>query len=298
MTAVLGADRNLPTPPLIAQDADQEGDSPLPSLTLLLAEDNEINQRFAVRLLEKAGHRVTVAADGQQAVAAVQGGRFDAVLMDVQMPVLDGFSATQEIRRWEAHLGSHVPVIAMTANASEGDREKCLAAGMDGYVAKPIKSALLFSELRRLLPEQKTSPEPSVTSATTSGPVEETAATATNSWCFDAQSLLAQNDGNIEFLREIRELLAEDGPALLRQVEVARAGGDFEKVARSAHTLKGMVGNFQAESAQSAALELESSAQSGDPERIRVAQGQMERELTRLNDDLARFLSEVSRPAM
>src|SRR5437660_1598121 len=105
---------------------------------ILLAEDNVINQTLAVRILEKRGYSVTVAVDGQAAVEALQAGGFELVLMDIQMPRLDGFEATAIIRKKEKLSGGHIPIIAMTAHALVGDREKCLAAGMDGYVYKPI----------------------------------------------------------------------------------------------------------------------------------------------------------------
>jgi len=111
-------------------------------LRILLAEDNVINQRVAARLIEKDGHDVTVAGDGQQAVdawsrAEATGTPFDLVLMDVQMPVQDGLQATAAIRQAEESSGRHVTIVAMTAHAMQGDRERCLAAGMDGYLPKP-----------------------------------------------------------------------------------------------------------------------------------------------------------------
>jgi PAS domain S-box-containing protein len=120
------------------------------SLEILLAEDNSVNQVLAVRLLERRGHRVTVANNGQEAVALVKQGSFDLVLMDVQMPVSDGFEATAAIRQWENVSGGHVPIIAMTAHAMKGDKERCLAAGMDAYLAKPINPNRLFGLIENL----------------------------------------------------------------------------------------------------------------------------------------------------
>jgi CheY-like chemotaxis protein len=120
-------------------------------LKILLAEDNPVNQKFAMRLLENAGHTVTVASDGRRAVTLWGAEPFDLILMDVQMPELDGLDATREIRANEAASGKHIPIIAMTANAMAGDRELCIDAGMDGYVAKPVKKASLFSEMSRVL---------------------------------------------------------------------------------------------------------------------------------------------------
>jgi signal transduction histidine kinase/CheY-like chemotaxis protein len=121
------------------------------ALSILLAEDNAVNQKFAVRTLTKRGHSVVVANDGREAVEAWEKERFDIVLMDVQMPEMDGFAATARIREKQAATGMRTPIIAMTAHAMKGDRERCQQAGMDGYVSKPIKAATLFAEIDRLL---------------------------------------------------------------------------------------------------------------------------------------------------
>ena len=116
---------------------------------ILLAVDNAVNQKLATRLLEKRGHRVTVAPDGRQAVAALGRDAFDLVLMDVQMPEMDGFEATTAIREQEKSTGKHMPIIALTAHAMRGDQERCLAAGMDGYIEKPIKAQELVDLMER-----------------------------------------------------------------------------------------------------------------------------------------------------
>jgi len=121
-------------------------------LRLLLAEDNAINQKLAVVLLQKAGYSVDAVEDGASAVKKVKAEHYNAVLMDVQMPEMDGFEATRQIRAWETQLNRHIPIIAMTAHAMAGDRERCLAAGMDDYVAKPLEPKLLFSVIDRWTP--------------------------------------------------------------------------------------------------------------------------------------------------
>jgi two-component system, sensor histidine kinase and response regulator len=116
---------------------------------VLLAEDNVVNQRVAVGLLERRGHQVTVVATGVEALDALKAHPYDVVLMDVQMPVMGGFETTAAIRREEEQTGRHLRIVAMTAHAMNGDRERCLAAGMDGYLAKPIDPAVLFAAVEK-----------------------------------------------------------------------------------------------------------------------------------------------------
>ena len=116
---------------------------------MLVAEDNIVNQRVAAGLLTKRGHQVTVVSNGREAVAAVQQGPFDLVLMDVQMPEMDGLEATAAIRTWERESGHRIRIVAMTAHAMTGDRDRCLEAGMDGYLSKPIDQQSLFAAVEQ-----------------------------------------------------------------------------------------------------------------------------------------------------
>jgi signal transduction histidine kinase/DNA-binding response OmpR family regulator len=151
-----------PLPPVLGGEGRGEGQSvgrpnfakpqaTSKGLRILLAEDNAVNVKFALKVLEKEGHQVTVASNGRQAVDHRSSDSFDLILMDIQMPEMDGMDATREIRRLERTSGVHMPIIAMTANAMTGDREMCLNAGMDGYVTKPIKKDVLFAEIDRVL---------------------------------------------------------------------------------------------------------------------------------------------------
>jgi len=129
-------------------------DSALPVMHILLAEDNVVNQKLAVRLLEKRGHLVRVASNGREAVEAFERGSFELILMDVQMPELNGWEATAMIRARETRTGGHVPIIAMTAHAMAGDRERCRGAGMDGYVSKPIDVTALLQEIEAVMSQR------------------------------------------------------------------------------------------------------------------------------------------------
>ena len=150
---VLGASEQKGVIPLITRYSLGDALDPMAVLRVLVAEDNAVNQRLAARMLEKRGHRVTVTANGLEAVEALANRNFDLVLMDIQMPEMDGFEATAVIRQREERDGTHMPIIALTANAMKGDRERCLAARMDGYLSKPIVpqelDELLETYLRR-----------------------------------------------------------------------------------------------------------------------------------------------------
>jgi CheY-like chemotaxis protein len=126
--------------------------APAPSsLDILVAEDNPINQKIATAMLGKMGHRITLAANGVDTISQWTKAQFDLILMDVQMPEMDGLEATRRIRKIETTTGKHIPIIAVTANAMQGDREICLAAGMDDYIPKPIRPQLLVDTIQRLV---------------------------------------------------------------------------------------------------------------------------------------------------
>jgi len=123
------------------------------NFNILLAEDNVVNQRLAVRVLQKFGHTVTVANNGNEVLSLIENGKYDLILMDVQMPEMDGFEATAVIREKEKITGTHIPIIAMTAYAMKGDRERCLEAGMDSYVSKPVQAKILFEVIENAIPD-------------------------------------------------------------------------------------------------------------------------------------------------
>jgi CheY-like chemotaxis protein len=212
------------------------------ALRLLLAEDNAVNQRLAVGLLQKRGHQVAVVGNGREAVRAMEEGRFDAVLMDVQMPEMDGFLAAAAIRAHEATTGTYTPIVAMTAHALKGDRERCLAAGMDAYLAKPLQPQELFGVVESLVPAGL-GPAPAAPEAQ---PV-----------AFDLAAALERVDGDIELMNELGGLFLSECPQRMADIRQAIVERDARKLEHWAHTLKGSVGNFAAGEAFAAAGRLE-----------------------------------------
>jgi CheY-like chemotaxis protein/HPt (histidine-containing phosphotransfer) domain-containing protein len=237
------------------------------SLRILLAEDVVVNQMLAVRLLEKHGHTVVVANNGREALAALERERFDLVLMDVQMPEMDGFEATAALRRREQGTGRRLPVLALTAHALKGDSERCLEAGMDGYLSKPIRSAELFQLIARLVPDEPT-PTP---------PAEAP---------FDVASALEHVEGDQALLAELVRLFLDDYPRLMATMREALDEGDGKKLHRGAHGLKGTLNLFGARVALDLARRLESQGSSGELSGAEEAWRLLEQEFVRLRPAL------------
>lgn len=221
------------------------------SLTILLAEDNVVNQRLAVSLLEKAGHKVTIANNGSQAAAAVDGGDFDLVLMDVQMPELNGLEATKIIREGDARKNRHTPIIAMTAHAMKGDRDSCLAAGMDSYLSKPIRAAELFEAIENQLGD------PAGASVVQNAP-------GLDELPFDKTFVLSRLDGDEALLAELIQTFLSEYPGLMSAVGKSMIQKDPAQVVQAAHALKGAVCNLTSGAALQAAVELETLGRVGD----------------------------------
>jgi CheY-like chemotaxis protein/HPt (histidine-containing phosphotransfer) domain-containing protein len=246
------------------------------SLRVLLAEDNAVNQRLTVRLLEKRGHTVTVVQDGAEALAAMRRQTFDVVLMDIQMPYMDGLETTQAIRAREQDTATRVPIVAMTAHAMEGDRERCLAAGMDGYVTKPLHPTELFEVIARLTASAAHMPE---TSPAPEGEQD----------ILDRRTLWERVAGDADLLREIIELFLADCPERLMELHEALTHQDCTALARAAHRLKGALGNISANHALAAVRCVETSARAGDVHAATEALARLEDELARLTPLLAVF---------
>jgi CheY-like chemotaxis protein/HPt (histidine-containing phosphotransfer) domain-containing protein len=275
-------------------------------LEILLAEDNLVNQKLAVLLLEKHGHKITVVADGQQAIAALARQSFDLVLMDVQMPVMDGFTATVEIRSRERGTGRHMPIIAMTAHAMKGDRERCLEAGMDGYVSKPIHPQALYDEIDRVLADQNQASDPDVQPPEAAAHAEEPAypspvAAAEANECeeptIDWETALHHTAGDRKLMAKLIEVFLAESPAMLAEVQAALSARDAARFRRAGHSLKGSCGYFAAESAYYAALRVEKLGAAGDLNAADTAVRALEEEINALRPALARFLADVDQGA-
>jgi PAS domain S-box-containing protein len=221
------------------------------SLRILLAEDNPVNQEVAVHLLERRGHSVIVAEDGRQAISAIEKHTFDLVLMDVQMPEMGGLEATKLIREKEGSAGRHVPIVAMTAHAMQGDRERCMEAGMDGYLAKPIDPKTFLQTVEAM-------------AGNNAGIASQ--AEAENSkedGKVDAKSLLVRFSGNRKLLRSIVKTFREDCPRMMARIRAALSARDAVALADAAHALKGSVGNFGPTAALETTREMEKGARQG-----------------------------------
>jgi len=250
-------------------------------LNVLLVEDNPINQLVATRVLEKLGHRVTVVSNGHEAVSAVQSGNFDLIAMDVQMPEMDGLEATAAIRGWERTRHTHTPIIAMTAHAMKGDRERCLEAGMDGYTSKPIRMRELEQAIAKLVP---------TTSIDAPGPQNDEAEQV-----IDHTALLEGFDGNRRLFNRIVRLFLTDYPPRLTEIKEAIRRGDSNALARAAHALKGSVGNFAAKNAFAVAQRLETMGRNGHLETAGEEYIALESELALLSKTLRRLTRNSSK---
>jgi signal transduction histidine kinase/CheY-like chemotaxis protein len=256
-------------PALVTRHSLRETQSPW---RVLLAEDNLVNQRLVVTMLEKRRHSVVVVADGREAIVALEGERFDVVLMDMQMPKMDGFQAAREIRKREVGSGRHVPIVALTAFAMREDRERCLSAGTDAYLAKPFSAAALLETIERLLvvPVVQESPVAAV-------PGNQT---------FDRPALLARLDGDRSALEEIVSAFLQDCPRLVDGLREAVRARSAQALCTAAHALKGALSAVSADRAAEVARKLEQMGREGNISGVEPIQDALEAELAALRPAL------------
>jgi two-component system sensor histidine kinase/response regulator len=298
ITTALGATPALQDTPAAIVPVPDAVTSGRPSkrLCILLAEDNPTNQLLASALLRKQGHEVVVAGNGKEALTALEmsgewrtvdasAAPFDAVLMDVQMPEMDGIEATGRIRALEQGRSRRLPIIAMTAHAMKGDRERCLAAGMDGYVSKPIQTRELLGAISAAV-----APAPPV-------PPARAAPTAADEALIDRDDALARVGGDLGLLKSLTEVFFDSYPAQLTQMREAVGRGDAPAVYRLAHTLVGAVGIFGAKAALEAASRLEAMGRQGTLAGAGEAWERLDAAFAQLKPALQSLTGEASKPA-
>jgi len=249
------------------------------SLKILVAEDTPFNQTFILRLLEKNGFHTILVENGRQAVERFNTDSVDVVLMDVQMPEMDGFEATREIRGLETQKGGHIPIIAMTAYATEGDRERCLAAGMDDYVSKPISAGKLFKAIEALVPPEETDKIP-----------DEKKGCALNQ-----DVLIKSFKDDHSLFKELVDIFVNDYPQMLTSLRESLKTADAKTFSRTAHSLKGMLRNFEAEVAADTAFDLEKKGKQGELDGTDQIVDRLAGQLEEVTQNLEQLVKKISK---
>jgi PAS domain S-box-containing protein len=267
----------------IFRPAPSEHRYPRRQMKVLLAEDNAVNRTLAKRLLEKHGHTVLVVENGRQALEALERESVDLVLMDIQMPEMDGFEATAAIREKEKSIGGHLPIIALTAHAMKGDREKCLAAGADDYLTKPIRTSELFEAVDRL---------ENAKSSVDVASIRDPKAPDVNA--FDIDAALKRVEGDRELLDEIVRIFAGQCPKTMTEIRNAIRAADLTSLERAAHSLKGSAANLGATAVMRSAEELEACGRAKDLPGARIRFQELGSALEKLLHELEAFSRKVA----
>jgi CheY-like chemotaxis protein len=241
-----------------------------PQVRILLVEDNAVNQLVALRLLEKQGHAVTIAANGKKALEALEKDSYDLVLMDIQMPEMNGWEATRAIRESEKATGEHIPIAAMTAHAMKGDEERCIAAGMDDYLTKPIRIPELLAIVDKIGDRKAIAKGMAVASKGR----------------FDLAAALDRLEGDRALFDEMTHLFIQECPRAMEEIRRAIGAQDAKALERHAHSLKGSSANLGAVGVSRAANALEECARSGDLEQADNLFKSLEQDLDHLRSEL------------
>jgi CheY-like chemotaxis protein len=283
-------------------------------LRILLAEDNPVNQLLATKLLQKQGYSVTVANDGREALTMLQEAapdQFDLVLMDVQMPQMDGFEVTAAIRKKEKSNGRHLPIVAMTAHAMKGDRERCLESGMDDYLTKPVRAGQLYETMAAVVTRAREKGRPAALPAgfpaaipdkgsvpreppgALADPPPQAAGRPMSNGGRRALAVgLKAVDGDTELLLEIARAFLSETPRLLGDMEGAIARTDAPLLHRAAHTIKGGLRTFGADVAYELACRLEGLGRAGDVRAAGEPFGSLKQAVVELQQELSQFAAE------
>jgi CheY-like chemotaxis protein len=248
------------------------------SLRVLVAEDNEVNQALAARLLANRGHHAVIVSTGREALDAWERDGFDLILMDVQMPQMDGLAATAAIRLKEQGTARRTPIVALTANASAADEARCLGAGMDALIAKPVRVEAFYDVIARVLTPGSADAD-AATAASTHPAVHD----ASRSDVFDVTAALEAVDGERELLHGMIGIFVRQTPRVMSDIDAALAAGDASALAMAAHKLKGSVAMFGANAAREAAQRLEDLAEAADLADAADARARLGEEVTRLH---------------
>lgn len=281
-------------------DTGDETLTPNVALQVLLVEDGYVNQRVAVGLLERLGHQVHVAENGQAAVQAWRTGKYDLILMDWQMPVMDGQEATKLIRKEEANSQQHIPIIAMTAAAMKGDRERCIEAGMDDYLSKPIDPDTLSETIQRHAPAISGNPPPAIVGAVKSPtlPTPDVPMPSPDNHDYkfiDIEYARKRMRGCSDaVLVEIAQVLQQEANQRIGELESALANGDTILLRRAAHTLKGASANYGAQAVIDVAEEIEQDARDENLAAIPDALDVLKKHVTAMNAELSLFTRQHS----
>ena len=305
----------------LIDDLDEQ-DTSLQPLRILLVEDSYFNERFAIALLAKHGHDVEVASNGVEAIACYEGSEYDVILMDVQMPEMDGLEATRRIRELEVSSGNRTPIVAMTAHAMKTDRQKCLDAGMDDYVSKPIDAECLFAAIERVLGEssgivlnfgaanEKTEPATEVSevaqverdpkhlsfnASAEAGVVVDAAcseekpevpktADTESDAIVDFDEALTRVGGSVETLKTLALILVEECPKLLAEIQTAIVQRDAKTLCRASHTIKGSTHHFAADRVVRTAKRMEELGADADFESAQASLVELSSEVDSLCD--------------
>ncbi|MCY2992236.1 MAG: response regulator [Planctomycetota bacterium] len=248
---------------------------------ILVAEDNITNQLVAFGILKKLGFRADAVANGIEAVRALETLPYDLVLMDVQMPELDGLEATQQIRNLQSSIRNHqIPIIAMTAHAMRGDRERCLEAGMNDYLTKPVSSQALAETLDKWLPQETaatTAPAPGVSAETVAVSAQKPAPPV-----FDKVGMMARLMNDVELVRIVIEGLLENTPQQIKTLRDYLEAGDVQGVWRQAHTISGLSANVGGEALRAVAGQMEKAGRAGDLDAVRAHLADLDVQFERL----------------
>jgi len=250
--------------------------------SVLVVDDVEINREMALVTLEKQGHRVTLASDGREAVDACRSGQFDIIFMDIQMPVMDGFEATREIRALQRHRGDSVPIVAMTAYAQQGDRDKCLEAGMDAYLSKPVRPVEIIAMLDRLVPGRTPADGETTGQSTPEPHAAEASKTGTTLPVFDRTDLVERLGGRESMVERFVAMFITNTATYLTALRAAVDAGDAENTRVQAHAIKGAAANISAMRIKETAAILDAQAKLGQ---LDGAAGLVER----LEEEFAEF---------